>query len=110
AAGTFREDLFYLLNVFPIRVPPLRERPGDIEGLAGHFLARFVAAFGRSITGLRDDAVEKPGDAAAECRDETGQKMASKTFDVSRTLAQRRHADGKYVEQIEEVLAERPCG
>ncbi|TMA43342.1 MAG: sigma-54-dependent Fis family transcriptional regulator [Deltaproteobacteria bacterium] len=59
AAGTFREDLFYRLNVFPIRVPPLRERPGDIEGLAGHFLARFVAAFGRSITGLRDDAVEK---------------------------------------------------
>ncbi len=59
AAEAFREDLFYRLNVFPIRVPSLRERPGDIEGLAGHFLARFVAAFGRSITGLQDAAVEK---------------------------------------------------
>ncbi len=59
SAGTFREDLFYRLNVFPIRVPSLRERPEDIEGLAGHFLARFAAAFGRNITGLRDDAVEK---------------------------------------------------
>src|SRR4029077_13624271 len=43
----------------PIRVPPLRERPADIEGLAAHFLARFVTAFGREIAGLRDDAVEK---------------------------------------------------
>ena len=59
AAGAFREDLFYRLNVFPIRIPPLRDRPGDIEQLAAHFLARFVAAFGRKVTGLSDGAVEK---------------------------------------------------
>jgi len=58
-SGTFREDLFYRLNVFPIRIPPLRDRPGDVERLAGHFCARFVAALGRNVSGLSHGAVEK---------------------------------------------------
>ncbi|MBI5938125.1 MAG: sigma-54-dependent Fis family transcriptional regulator [Betaproteobacteria bacterium] len=45
--GRFRDDLYYRLNVFPLEIPPLRNRPKDILPLARHFLARFASSVGR---------------------------------------------------------------
>ncbi len=56
--GRFREDLYYRLDVVAIRLPPLRERPGDVEELARHFLARAAPRLGRPVTGFTPDAIE----------------------------------------------------
>ncbi|HEY7373296.1 MAG TPA: helix-turn-helix domain-containing protein, partial [Polyangia bacterium] len=57
-AGRFREDLFYRLAVLRIKIPPLRERPQDVEPLARALLARTAAALGRRDPGIADDALE----------------------------------------------------
>ncbi|MGH7391582.1 MAG: sigma-54-dependent transcriptional regulator [Candidatus Rokuibacteriota bacterium] len=55
--GAFREDLFYRLNVVPIRVPALRERPEDVPLLAQHFLGKYSAAAGKSVAGFAAEAL-----------------------------------------------------
>ena len=58
-SGNFREDLYYRLNVLPLNVPPLRERPEDIPALLRHFLARIAAEEGRShIKAVEPKAIE----------------------------------------------------
>lgn len=46
AEGSFRQDLYYRINVVPIHIPPLRERPGDLSALVGHFLKRLAEKYG----------------------------------------------------------------
>jgi transcriptional regulator with GAF, ATPase, and Fis domain len=52
AAGTFREDLFYRLNVFPILVPPLRERIEDLPALVSHFAEEFAGTMGKRVPAI----------------------------------------------------------
>jgi two-component system response regulator FlrC len=54
--GTFREDLLYRLNVVNLRLPPLRERPGDVLALAEHFIKKYAAANGVAVRPLSPDA------------------------------------------------------
>ena len=57
AQGTFREDLYYRLNVIHLHVPPLRERKEDIPALADHFLAQFTRQGGYAVRALSPDAL-----------------------------------------------------
>jgi len=55
---TFREDLYYRINVIPIRLPALREKPEDIPPLAEHFLAKYARQVGKEIRGISEAAME----------------------------------------------------
>jgi len=58
AAGTFRQDMFYRLNVFPIYMPPLRERAGDIPLLVEHLVEKYSRKAGKRFSGIKESTVE----------------------------------------------------
>lgn len=57
--GSFRADLYYRLNVFPITIPPLRERLADIPGLIQKFTQRYNLKYGKNITGITDETLQR---------------------------------------------------
>ncbi len=59
AAGTFRSDLFYRLNVFPIAMPPLRQRQEDIPILVEYFAARYAARFGKRFQSIEKSSMDR---------------------------------------------------
>ena len=58
ADGTFREDLYYRLNVFTVFIPPLRERKGDIPLLANYFVQKYSRAMGKPVTSISPEAMD----------------------------------------------------
>ena len=58
AAGTFREDLFYRLNVFPVEMPPLRQRREDIPMLVQHFIDRYARELGKNIRTVSKETLD----------------------------------------------------
>jgi two-component system response regulator PilR (NtrC family) len=59
AEGKFREDLYYRINVIPLQLPPLRERPDDVPLLADHFLEKHSARAGKTVRGIAQEALER---------------------------------------------------
>jgi two-component system response regulator AtoC len=59
--GEFREDLYYRLNVFPIQLPPLRDRPADIPQLCEHFIQKYAQSIGKAVRGVDPRALASLG-------------------------------------------------
>jgi Nif-specific regulatory protein len=116
AEGRFREDLYYRLKVFPLRVPPLRERREDIPALAAHFLERYTREFGREIAGFTQAAIERlcaydwPGNVR-ELENEVQRAVIQaedESFIGPELLSQR--VLGAVLEPTTEAAAEAPTG
>ena len=102
AAGTFREDLYYRLNVVPIHLPPLRERKGDVEPLARHFLRQ------AADEGLPSRSLAKAAAALLEQQSWRGNVRELRNLVFRAALLSRE--DEIDVAAIRPLLADRPAG
>ncbi len=105
-AGRFREDLFYRLHVFPITVPPLRDRLSDIPALARHFLARFGAEEGKRIRLISAEALQ----ALAAFRWPGNIRQLENTLFRAVVLAEGDTIGLSEIPQIEAQLSAQPAG
>lgn len=101
AAGRFREDLYYRLAVFPIALPPLRERREDIPLLAGNFLARASAQQHKSISGIDPEAI-----ALLTSRDWPGNVRELRN-EIERAVAMAREGESVRLEHLSSSLPAR---
>jgi transcriptional regulator with GAF, ATPase, and Fis domain len=101
AEGRFRQDLFYRLHVFPLRMPPLRERRSDIPVLARHFLHRYAREFGRAVSGFTPEALER-----LKAYDWPG-NVRELQNELQRVLIQRTEGDLVLVEDLSERIVGR---
>jgi len=109
-AGRFREDLFYRLSVVPIRVPPLRERKGDVPLLVDHFLKKYSRLFDKKISALSSYAMEVlmnydfPGNVRElENVIERGVAMESSNIILPESLSIASHRQAAHTRQGEEA-------
>jgi transcriptional regulator with GAF, ATPase, and Fis domain len=109
--GTFREDLFYRLNVFPITIPPLRERLADIPSLVWTFVDEFSHTFGKKVDAISKESIEAlqryswPGNVR-ELRNVIEREMivatgSTLTVAVPRPVASERHTSSSRLADIE---------
>jgi Nif-specific regulatory protein len=98
ADGSFRQDLFYRLHVFPLRLPPLRERRNDIPILARFFLRKYAREFGRPATGFTPEAMER-----LKSHDWPG-NVRELQNELQRVLIQRTEGDLVLVEDLSERI------
>lgn len=99
--GRFRRDLLYRLNVYPIRIPPLRERSGDVLLLAQHLLTRFTTVHHKRLAGLSDRAIR----ALAEHDWPGNVRELENIIERGVILA----SQGESIE-VEHLFAQPPCG